>query len=409
MAPGATASTAAHLTKRYYLKNPILPTDLAKQEHVLVSMMKEVSNYFGEDAFYSFHHTNPQAVSGKFTTAFTQSETEASSPDGEQLRMTDATQYGRITVDGKAILKTKNSQVAFAKLWRGASEGTFQTMGTRMARSMYGDGNGVFGQRASISSNTITLAGAHTARNFERRMTLTAGPNADGSSLRAGSTTVTKVNLADNTITVADASAITSFANDDFLFAQDSEGPLYNPLGLEGHVPLVSPPSGESFRGIDRSDYPERMAGIRLANPTGSLEENLGLAAILVDSNGPGKAKCAFVNSRAAWSMATRLGAKTSIQEFKRTVKYGFQKFRILTPAGVIEVYPDPDCPRDRFWVGDTSDLYWHHSDKPIHIIRDDGNSTTRMTGHDGLEQRWRSVTQTAILRPTLWGVGQVG
>ena len=76
MAAGATTSTASHITKRIYLKGD-LPSELAKRRRPFFGRMKRVSNYFGEDARYSWKYSDPQSISGPYSTAHTQSETPA--------------------------------------------------------------------------------------------------------------------------------------------------------------------------------------------------------------------------------------------------------------------------------------------------------------------------------------------
>jgi hypothetical protein len=402
MASGASVSTASYLTKRLYLKGD-LPSELAKRDHPLFGKMVRKSCYFGSDAFYSWKHTNPQSISGSFANAKTQSETATSSPKGMQLRMTDATKYGRITVDGKSMLKTKNNDAAFAKLWRQASEGEFEEFGNRLAFNMFRDGSGVRGQRSSESNDITTLVLADDARNFEIDAVIIASDNADGSSPHGGTALIESVNLVNGTIGF-DTSDIASLGDNDYLFYQGEVGAAANPDGLATHFPLTTPAGSEDFRGVDRSVYPERLAGYRVDNTAAPIEENLGRCAIGIRKNG-GKADCAFLAPENVWAVVRRLGAKVEYEDFGGTVKYGYQYVSIITPAGVLKVYMDPDCPTNRGYVCREGDLFLAHADPVVHVIQDDGRMTLRQDSDDGIEQRWRSVTQTYVLRPRDHGV----
>ncbi len=406
MAAGATTSTASHITKRIYLKGD-LPSELVKRRRPFFGRMKRVSNYFGEDARYSWKYSDPQSISGPYSTAHTQSETAASSPLGYQLAMTPAEKFGRITVDGRSILRTKNNAAAFVRLWRHATEGMFEAFASRLGWAMFRDGTGLRGRRLSESSDVTTLYSGYYARDFEPQALVVAASDAAGSSLRdsGASTPVLSVGLAANTIGL-DTSAISGYVDDDYLFYEGEVGSTYNCDGWEVHVPLTAPSSGESFRGSgnDRSIYPERMAGHRINNSTLTPEAKIGLLAVRIQNAG-GHANCAYANPEVVWGMAQRLGAKVEFKDYGKTVKYGYQYIQIHTPAGILDVYADPDVPQNRAWVMNDNDCFLAHADAVMHVVQDDGRMTTRMPSDDGLEQRWRSLIQTYLLLPRDHGV----
>jgi hypothetical protein len=77
------------------------------------------------------------------------------------------------------------------------------------------------GQQASRAGNTITLASASDIRNIRIGDVLSASPNADKTSPRVGTTSVTGYDRGAGTIDVADATAITSLADGDYLFLHE--------------------------------------------------------------------------------------------------------------------------------------------------------------------------------------------
>jgi hypothetical protein len=411
MAPGASTSTADYITKRIYLKGD-LPSELVKRRHPLLGRMKRESCYFGEDARYPVKFSNPQSITGPFSTALTLSELAASSPAGYQFAMTEAEKHGRITVDSKSILKTKKNEASFVKLWRHATEGMIEEFSNRIAWNLYRDGTGVRGKVADVTGEVVTLAAGYYARDFEYGAHLQGDDEATGADVYAGTNHVVGVDLAANKITLEDASDIntgTGLADDDYLFYRNEAGSAYNLDGLEVHFPLAGPTAAESFRGTgnDRSVYPERLAGSRIDNTSATPESNIGLVAVRIHNNG-GYSNCAYANSETVWDIAQRLGAKVQYRDYGGKVKYGYEYIQIHTPAGILDLYSDPDCPQNRAFVCDDGDLYICHADKLIHVIMDDGSMTTRMPADSGLEQRWRTVSQTKVLLMRNHGVVSV-
>lgn len=396
---GSTITTAAHITKKLYLSGE-LPTELAKRDHPYFEMIMERSNYFGEEAIYSWRHTHPQAIAGDFGNAQTQAG--SSSSKGLKPAMTPATKYGVIRVGGVDMLRTKNNQAAFVRLFRHEAEGLFDEMGDNIAFDLYREGNGQRGQRASISTDTVTLTDFDTARNFKIGMTVIASANADGSSPRTGSTTVAAVNLDLGQVTLTSAAAITSFADNDYLFRQGDPGTCSD--GLEDLTPLTAPAIGESFRGVDRGVYPELNAGVRVNDSTIQPEEAIGLAAVKISQNG-GRADCAYLNPVTHWAISRRLNAKVEYEGAGGSADYGFEYFMIHNSGARIKTYADPDCPVNRIRICKKSDCLLAHADPVVHIINDDGNYSLRISNEDGLEQRVRSVIQQYQLRPRSHGV----
>ncbi|HZI43882.1 MAG TPA: hypothetical protein VFD53_01605, partial [Ilumatobacter sp.] len=87
----------------------------------------------------------------------------------------------------------------------------------------------VRGRRVALAGHVVTLL-AKQAKAFSVGMTVIASPNQSGASFRTGTTTVTAVHTADpgipgdvDTITLANAAAISGFSDQDYLFELVSE------------------------------------------------------------------------------------------------------------------------------------------------------------------------------------------
>jgi hypothetical protein len=397
MAITNSTSTAAYIFKTNYATGI---ADTAMRMHPILAQIRQGSpapghagDFVGSSFTYPIKFGNPQGVSNSFTHA----QAQASATKGIQFAAIATTKYGNVLVDGPSILKCADDG-AFADLVTLTTDDTIASHLNALAFDLYRTSAGIRGQRASISTNVVQLAVLDDARNFEIDQTVGASPNANGTSPRTGTTTVTAVNLQLGQVTLASAAAITSFADNDFLFnAGDPSGQgtsLGSWSGMEDSTPLIAPVGGDNFRGQDRSVYVERLAGTRLAAATSqnqTIEESIGQAAILVNTVG-GTISDAGLNPINFWAVARRGNARVEMAQAGGELKYGFERATISTPAGSIVIWSDPDCPTNRCRGFDRDSHYIRKNGELVHIINDDGNYNLRSTTADSLETRTRTL-----------------
>jgi hypothetical protein len=397
MAITNTTTTAAYIFKTDYAG---AIGDTAMRQHPLLQMIQKGSkapghegDFVGANFTYPMKFGNPQGISNSFTHA----QAQASATKGVQFVATAVTKYGNVLVDGPSILKCADDG-AFVDLVTITTDDTINAHVGALAFDLYRSSSGIRGQRASISTNTVQLATIDDARNFEIDQTVGASPNSDGSSARTGTTTVTAVNLQLGQITLASAAAITSFADNDFLFnAGDPTGQgtsLGSWNGLDDSTPLTAPTGGDSFRSVNRSVYIERLSGTRLSSTTSlnqTIEESIGQAAILVNTVG-GRTNYAAINPINFWAVVRRGNARVEMQSAGGDLTYGFERATISTPAGSLTLISDPDCPTNRCRGFDMESHYIRKNGELVHIINDDGNYNLRSTTADSLETRTRTL-----------------
>jgi hypothetical protein len=311
--------------------------------------------------------------------------------------MTRKPKFGVITLNGEAIAAADGNKGSFLELVRQETDGKIEEMGDALAFDLYRNGTGVRGRRSSESGNVITLTVTDDARNFKVGMTVVADNAADGLSPNTGSTTVTAVDEDAGTITLASAAAISSFADNDYLFRKGDPGTCME--GLELLTPLTTPSSGESFRGIDRSADPRRLAGVRINDTDTSIEENIGLAAIKVSQIGK-KTKKAYINPINFHAVARRQNAKVEFQSAGGNADYGFEHITVHTSAGAMRLVADPDCPTNRVFGIHPEEHYLKHLRGVPHIIMDDGLGSIRSTDEDGIQARARAWVNYAQRTP---------
>ena len=393
------------IAKRMYSTDQI--GEQTRRDHAFQEMVPRKKVFGGEDFRYIVRYANPQSVSGSFANALTQADGASSLI--KQFATQPALKYCIVQISGPALSRLRGNQQSFIDHVTMELDGGLEEMGDSIAFDSLSNGNGQRGRRASAATNVITLTQAADVRNFKPGMTVIASANADGSSPRTGSTTVTAVSPGAGTITLTSAAAITSFANNDYLFRQGDPATCAD--SLRQIIPLTEPVlSSDSFRGVDRGADPQRLAGVRVNDTTQTIEETTGLIAVNIKNEGK-KANCSFWNPIRFHEFTRRMNAKVEFQSAGGTADYGFEFVMIHTSAGVLKVYSEPDLGPDVAFVGKMSSIQIRHLDDGLpDWINDDGlGKTVRMGSADAVEARIRAQHQLIVTTPGEWGIGAVG
>jgi len=392
----SSLSTVAYIYKNLYSDKQV--GDMAMRDHPTLAMCDKQSGFTGKQYNYAWRYGNPQGVSGDFATAQTGSATSK----GEQPVAVRKKKYGVIDLDGESM-SACDTKGSFLDLVTQETDGIIEELGDSLAFDLQRSGNGIRGQRLSASTNVITMYSQDEVRNFKVGMTVRASSNIDGvTGLRVGSTTVASVDQSSSTITLTSAAGITSFADDDYLFRAGDPGTCMD--GLELQFPLTAPTAGDSFRGVDRSVFVELLSGVRVADTGTSIEENAGLVAVKIAQNGK-RADCLALNPIRYWEVVRRLNAKVEYDDGGGSANFGFEYFKIHTPAGTLKCYSDPDVPTNRGRVLNKASLYIKHLEAFTHVIRQDGLASLRQAAADGVEARVRSMGNLICTVPGANGV----
>ena len=381
MAAASTLTSVAYIYKTTYSTGV---GEVAMRMHPLSSMMTKTGGFTGNTFNYPMRYGNPQGVSGDFATA----QNGASSSQGLQFSASRKKKYGVITLDGEA-LQACDSKGSFLDLVTLETDSVITELVDRLAFDLYRDGSGNRGQVTAIATNLLTLAEPTDARNFKIGMTVIASSNAAGTGPRTGSTTITAVDIDNGQITVASAASIVSLTANDYLFAAGDPGTCLEGLALS--TPFTTPTTGDSFRGKDRSVYPQLLAGVRINDTATTVEENAQKIAVKINQNG-GSSDSAVLAPLNFFNIARRLGAKVEFEGAGGEATYGFERILLSTAAGTLKVYSDPDCPVNRGYVFKADSHYIRTLEEYTHIIMDDGRPNLRSTSADSIEARARSM-----------------
>ena len=380
----SSSTTVAFVYKRRYSDRQA--ADVTMRDHPSYTRIAKREGLGGQDFVYGIVTGDPQGIGNTFSAAQTGDETLK----GEQFVCTDVQKYGYMTIDGPSMLRNQANQGKIIDLVTRTQDGVLKALGYEIAFDLFRTGTGMRGRRASISGNIVTLTDARDVDNFKRGMTVIASANANGTSPRAGSAKVTKLDRANKKITLDDASTITSFSDNDYLFRL---GSAQNSLdGMGSCTPIAAPTSGVLFRNVERTNDVEALAGTRIDDPTRFPEEVIGDLAVQLSLIAK-RIERATVYPTAFQSMVKRLGAKVTYTMAGGTGKIGFQELMLYAAGYAVPVTADPDIVNTevRVWAEDAHELCYL-GPQVVHLIRDDGQVRRAQTGNDGFETRARFV-----------------
>ncbi len=361
--------------------------DSAERDHPRLYRTPKVPGLEGEGLFYRIIYGDPQGIADGEDN-FTDAQDSSSAVEGKQLPLTAMVKYGVVRLKGRAIRRAKSSKAAIYDLVTRHTTGQNRAMGTDIGFDLQGDGNGIRGRIAAggISGNTITLENKWTVDLFKKNMVIRASDQSDGSSPRSGSTFVTKVLRESKQIVVDDASDITSLTAADYLFRKSAPGNLIQGFGV--CTPLASPTSGVLFRGIERTDDVEMLAGWRADDTSKYAEEAILDISAFAFAHGKSLTE-ADVPPQAFANMVKRLGAKV-MYEKGRTADVGFRYIEIHGSGVTVKVFSEPDMKDQqisRLHKPDEHEI--RTTGEFIHTIRDDGGMPAlRMATADAIEIR---------------------
>lgn len=397
MAANGTLTSLAYLFQHVYDKGV---ADEAIRLHPTIEGIPKIDDFGGDQINYTVKINNAQNItSGALSVA----QAVGTASKGVQFAMTRVIKRGTISLDVEALLAAKRApDGAFATLVTNEVDGFVDEFMDRLGFDIFRDSTGNRGQISAINGNVITLVTPDDARNFKIGMQLGATINANGTSPRTGNTPITAMDWDAGTITGLSLASILSIGVNDFLFANPEIGS--NIQGMELCTPLTAPAPGDSFRGVDRSLQTALLAGSRI-NDTGTMiEENAGKVAVKIRQAG-GRSDRLTLNPQRYWEMIRRLGAKIMYSGGGGTADYGFEKAMINSPAGVLEVISDPDCPVSRGRVFLNSAHRMRTLQEFVHIANEDGLYNLRLATEDAIETRVRSMSNYQQTQPRNHGV----
>jgi hypothetical protein len=371
----------------------------------MMAMIPKDESFFGDSSKETLMYGNPQNISATFATA----QAQNSNSEYKAFLLTRVKKYGFGFVDNETIQASSNEKGAFLKALTEEYENAISGVSQAIAIDLARDGTGALGQRASISTNTVTFSAPEDARNFEVGMTVIAASAPSGGSLRTGSTTVTAVDSGAGTITLASAAAITSFANSDYLFRAGDRGLCLS--GVSSWIPYDSRSAAlaASFFGVTRSANPSRLAGLAPDLSALPIEQAVSRAVTLVEAEG-GMPDYGFMSFEDFEDLRNALGSKVYYNEVVTNsgqAKYGtigFSGIKVHGSKGAITILADRTVPAGRFFLLTSKSWKLRSLGPIVDAFNTDTLPWLRQASADGVEIRLTSYANL-VCRAPAWNL----
>lgn len=392
-------TTAVELTKRLY---PEGLERLFYEVSPLYAMLNKWKQFGGEGKFLTWEFSRSAGASMSFANA--QANKGASS--FKRPFITRAREYALASMDGEALEATLGDKYAIAELFKVALDDAKDNVTDSLSIMLYGNGGGARGQvhpTTAISTTDLTLASPSQARAFHKNMVVRMS-STDGltGSLDAGSVVIDKVNRATGVLTATTnwTTSIPTASANDYLFRDGDFGLAIK--GLGAWFPTTAPTAGDSFFGIDRSDDPEWLAGVRYAPSSGNYKEILVNAAANLQQVCSGRAAPDLVMMNPVdWgNLMNEVGSHMVIQVPSKHPEISFEGLSLYTGLGKMKVLADPACPRFRAYMLTTSTIeIWSLKDVP-RVLDRDGLQSLREGTSDADEIRVGGYLQAVCKNP---------
>ena len=325
-------------------------------ESPLFAKIKKRTDFVGKNKVVAFHFGNPQGRGYDFTSGL--ANRTASKYD--EVTVTRIKDYAFGEVDGESIDASANDAGALLRGLKEEIDNAFYTAGRSIAKDLFRNGGGARGQISATSNTgtaTITLANVNDVVNFERGMVLnTSTTDGTSGSKNAGTVTLIAVDRDLGTLTASGnwTAGIASAAANDYIFQNgDFEATKRGLMGLAGWIPATAPTGGDNFFGLDRSQDPTRLAGLRYtAGAGGPIEETLIQCAARLAREGA-KPDTVVMNPMDVANLCVALGSKV-MYDRSSSVDHpdiGFDLPKLMTPTGPITIISDLNCPSGAGWM----------------------------------------------------------
>lgn len=389
----ATTANMSHLLKRMYPQRRV--ENLVYQDNPLFALIPK-AKFEGAAVAITVRHADSMGRSAEFLKA----QSGITPHSGKQFLLTTVSDYQLFSMSYEAILAGRDNAATLLNTLDTEVSSALNNAGRSLAVALYGDGSGSIGRRSSISTNTITLTNVNDVTNFEVGQVLAAGSSLTGA-LRSGTSAVTAVDRSAGTVTVASAAAISSFADNDYLFvsgdAANNGGTPLRLSGLESWNPS-SAPGATAFFGVDRSADTDRLGGIRIDISTYNPEEGLIVAMSRLARDG-GRPSHLFLNYVDSRNVQLALGARVE-NTYTQVGDIGFSGIRIRGPKGDVMIHPDQNAPSGVGRLLTLSTWALYHRGELLNIQDMDGSKYSRLYDADGYEGRISFYGQLGCTAP---------
>lgn len=342
---------------------------------------------------------------------FTYALSDQAAATTHRFALTRKKNYSVATIDNETLKAGATDLGAFLRPAKFATDRALKAVANAISMSLFRSGTGSRGRISSISTGVITLTNASDVVFFEVNQTLQANAT-DGGTPRAALGYVIAVNRAAGTVTVASsgmggsAADPSGWTTNDYLLVRGDNNAMIS--GLQGWLPTSAPTSGDNWYGVDRSQDPTRLAGVRYDGSALSIQEALVQGSQLLDREGGFPDFC-FMNHASMAALINALGSKVQYEDLEGPAGIGFKAVKVYGANTEIKVIADRNCPAQTAYLLQMDTWKLESLGRAPYIETYGGPEWLRMASSDAAELRVNSYANLRTDAPGWNAVIQLG
>jgi hypothetical protein len=385
------------------MKTMYAPGEIPKlglYDHPLLAMIKKNTKWGGESYKQPIQYANNVGRSATLTAAKSAS---GNAKFGQFVIPLAKKDYAVIQIDGEVVRSSSmGDATSYLTARKSEIDASYEGLYSSLGNALYRNGGGAKARVATLpGGNVITFTNSNDVAFFEVGMVLQA-QTTDGTSagtLRVGTMTVTAVNRDEGASSITcGGGTVAALAVNDFLFQNGDIG--LKITGLDRYIPATAPT--DTLYGVNRALDSSRLGGLRY-NASLPLLETIQRSRAYAAKNGA-KITHYFMHPDRWADLELQLDNKATTDLKSADEKFGYTALSVRTPAGVVPVIADADCPIDVCWglkLDDWTLLSKGDCPGPIdHSEGGQGNYFKMMEGEDTVEGRIGYYAELACRAP---------
>lgn len=366
----ANSTNAAAALKELYVDSRDYMKDLVYAENPFLALVPKLESIDGMAGKYlpvPIIFGNPQGRSHAFANAQDQ-QTAVSQSSFFVYVIKD---YQLVTIDNLLMQQSATSPGAFLDQMQAQVDGGIRNITNNVAFELFSDGTATRGITTSSSTQNSTVAGgtvlplasAQQVVNFEIGMLLVASATRGGA-VSADTVLITAVDRANGIVygTASDSSLASEWAIGTGSAYLSVKGDLPSAgvtgiadsrglCGLAAWLPTTAPASNDSFWGVNRSQDPTRLGGLRYDASSYTIEEGVTNALAFMSREGA-KPDLIIMDFNSYAALVNSLGAKVNyVQASHAEAEIAFDGLRFQSAYGAVTVLADRSCPANTAYI----------------------------------------------------------
>ncbi len=342
--PIANRTTWLPELKDYY--HDEMTKNLVYEGNPLLAVMPKRTDWRGANWELPIQHGVVQGLGADFATA--QANKRASKHKRFSIPLFKY--YALADVDN-SLMDTALGTGTFMEALTTEIDGAFRQFGNDMSMALFGDGTGRRGAIVSGGGTTTWTVAASDIVNFECGMFLTYGATAAA----ASGVTAVEVTAVDRNLNTVEVSAAGTAIDTDLIFRDGDEDARIQ--GLDAW--LLDPTDAgyaaalaASFNGVTRSVDPTRLAGNFYDGSADTVEDAIINAGARASREGANGVRFVVMNPIRVAELDRLLESGSNHRSRFEKMEgadgvIGFESLKFHTPAGLLDVISDRNCPEN--------------------------------------------------------------